>query len=308
MDTYYYDGFVIKPRGKSNSYKIKKARVTEKGNYILIDYTGDRYDNGYNNEVITEFITNGDWTIISQPITRLVENKKILAYKLTEKKYEKAAAAICGYNDKMDEIYSGKGNFTPNSNDRLKLQEAGVLDLWFEPVYEEELKEGDWIYILATGGNIGSYNGTVKNNIIVGKCYRILQIEPKNSYGDINAELSGNSRIRLHTDGQDYEKHYRKATPEEIELTQVKKIIIGNKNVEVTIKKGYIGADGKRIPVGALKDIIKRFEGDLRSGFPWPDCNFVKDVRFIKIGCSIFSIEEIEKVLSVFAEINDYNV
>lgn len=70
--------------------------------------------------------------------------KKIIGYKLIKPEYEKAAIeiiqvkAIDNSFEKWQEILYLRGyNFTANSRHKYWLEEAGVLDLWFEPVYEE---------------------------------------------------------------------------------------------------------------------------------------------------------------------------
>jgi len=73
-------------------------------------------------------------------------NKEIIGYKLIKPEYENTAAKICGYPSKLDIILFGNGNFLPNSQDYLKIKEAGVLELWFTPIYKEkELKVNDYI-------------------------------------------------------------------------------------------------------------------------------------------------------------------
>jgi hypothetical protein len=77
-----------------------------------------------------------------------IKIKEIIGYKLTKPEYESAAAKICGYSSKLYTLVNKKGNFLPNSSDYLKIKEAGVLDIWFEPIYkEEEFKVGDYVYV-----------------------------------------------------------------------------------------------------------------------------------------------------------------
>ncbi|MGD9679446.1 MAG: hypothetical protein AB7V16_13985, partial [Vulcanibacillus sp.] len=71
--------------------------------------------------------------------------KKIIGYKLKEncKQYRVAACRIADISD--DELtieVTRKGcSFLANTRTETYLKEAGVLDLWFEPVYEESSKE-----------------------------------------------------------------------------------------------------------------------------------------------------------------------
>ena len=67
--------------------------------------------------------------------------KKIIGYILTNQKYIKAASEIIYGFSSLDTI------ITKDISIRY-LKEAGVLDLWFEPVYEEGFKVGDWVVVL----------------------------------------------------------------------------------------------------------------------------------------------------------------
>ena len=74
--------------------------------------------------------------------------KEIIGYKFKEQylKYQVYAAQIGNYNTHYDvqQYYlKEKDNILGNAINLLK--EAGVLDLWFEPVYKEEFKVGEWI-------------------------------------------------------------------------------------------------------------------------------------------------------------------
>lgn len=100
-------------------------------------------------------------------------------------------------------------------------KKAGVFDLWFYPVYEEEFKIGDWIVVQ----DQWNYND---RNEILGK----IEIWDKN-----------NRWIRVHNGTREFEtlyineaKEIRKATAEEIELAQSKTFKVGN--FEVIVRSG----------------------------------------------------------------------
>jgi hypothetical protein len=84
-------------------------------------------------------------------------NKEIIGYKLVKPEYKEAILQImkaCNWsNYPMLDSYESSGSI-------LKLKEAGVLDLWFEPVYKEE----------KTLPKIGSFEGTYQNNIVTYGC------------------------------------------------------------------------------------------------------------------------------------------
>lgn len=79
-----------------------------------------------------------DWSDESD--LELVEERKIIGYKLVKPEYKEAVKVITeapsfhfvGFEQR------GKKSFTSSIE---KLEKAGVLDLWFEPVYEEKKEE-----------------------------------------------------------------------------------------------------------------------------------------------------------------------
>lgn len=84
--------------------------------------------------------------ICFEDFKKYVMEKEIIRYKLIKPEYEKAALNIaikddCGWSE------NAAYNFTKDSNAHKRLKEAGVLDLWFEPVYKEEFKVGDYVVI-----------------------------------------------------------------------------------------------------------------------------------------------------------------
>jgi len=64
--------------------------------------------------------------------------KKILGYRLVKPEYEGAAAKIAGFSDGKLPVWWDSINYQEGSNTYLLFKKAGVLDLWFEPVYEED--------------------------------------------------------------------------------------------------------------------------------------------------------------------------
>jgi hypothetical protein len=65
-----------------------------------------------------------------------IMGKKIIGYRLVKREYEKAVIAVCNWTS-----FNFKRFESDISDEAVKrLTEAGVLDLWFEPVSEEEIK------------------------------------------------------------------------------------------------------------------------------------------------------------------------
>lgn len=81
------------------------------------------------------------------------ENKKIIGYKLIKQEYEKAAIAIV--NSSVG-LWNDKINFSDNDTWYNEFKNAGVLDIWFTPVYKEEPKfeVGKWYKITAFSNNV----------------------------------------------------------------------------------------------------------------------------------------------------------
>ena len=87
------------------------------------------------------FFTKEGYTIITAEdfIKRSEEKimkKEIIGYKLTKPEYKEAVEKILG-----GELKSyGEFNFRDGSTYHKLLKEAGVMDIWFEPVYKKEDK------------------------------------------------------------------------------------------------------------------------------------------------------------------------
>jgi hypothetical protein len=152
------------------------------------------------------------------------EMKKIIGYKFKKgfEQFEKAAVAIVAshtayktakvFSDFPDSNRDGK-IFGQNSLMSQKLKEAKVLDLWFEPVYENEFKIGDWV----TWTGMMPVTGKIKS----GPTYDCYALEAP--YDKTHDSL--------------HYSYLRKATQEEIDSTKTLTISVGTPLTEVTIKK-----------------------------------------------------------------------
>lgn len=87
--------------------------------------------------------TEGEFIESSEPLTTIqvklsgITNnpKAIIGYKLSKRKYQKAAEDIATVS--LDNELGAAGyNFAKGSPVHTLIKEAGVLDLWFEPVYQ----------------------------------------------------------------------------------------------------------------------------------------------------------------------------
>lgn len=71
-----------------------------------------------------------------------MNTKKLIGYKLIKPEYEQASNALLDNNCvkwASAKNFRGYYHLTLNSETINNLKKAGVLDLWFEPIYEEEV-------------------------------------------------------------------------------------------------------------------------------------------------------------------------
>ncbi len=140
-------------------------------------------------------------------IKQLTMNKKIIGYKLTKPEYTEAVKAITGCPQFNFE------NFEKEADNMViatqKLTDAKVLGLWFEKIYEEEYKVGDWVTVIESKSG---FNGEL------GKTYKIFGWQPKYDNRFYYSEDQTNT-ICLNA------IKVRKATQEEIEEATIK---VGN--------------------------------------------------------------------------------
>lgn len=101
--------------------------------------------------------------------------REIIGYKLKDQNLAKAASMIANGNPDGMKLVN-EFNISIKAAGIEKLEKAGVLELWFEPIYEEEFKVGDWVcfdgevvksapcrikYIYEDGNGVGE-DGTYK--------------------------------------------------------------------------------------------------------------------------------------------------
>lgn len=175
-------------------------------------------------------------------------NKEQIGWRLKEeyKSVEKAAVKIA-YNtvpegEGWSELHSDilGCDFRINSQCETKLKEAGVLDLWFEPVYkEEECNVGDWVVMDCHGSH---YIGLYERENHMSKWKLLCSADKSWGTGGI---FSG---------------FLRHATKEEIEAAT--KLTFGGHNV--TLEKAKTGVriscSGETGTLSQLEKIVKYFE------------------------------------------------
>lgn len=163
------------------------------------------------------------------------ESRKQIGWVLKKdcEKYREAALKIA---DCSDFYLLGGVEFQQNSIMEDRLKSAGVLELWFEPVYEEEtFKEGDWV----TVKDEENYNNGIE---WTGKLAKFdsdgtVWIE---KHSIINSHWTTYDRICVNKTA------CRKATKIEIEAAkEAQKITLPNSKYEIKVSDGF-EIDGNR--------------------------------------------------------------
>lgn len=111
-----------------------------------MDFTGNSenypfygYDGMYDNKGFMERFAKGTVQLTLQQwhdtfIKPNTVQKKIIGYKAKTEEFGKYAATIANTSFALTRPY----DFTPESQTCKKLKDCAVLDVWFDPVYEEE--------------------------------------------------------------------------------------------------------------------------------------------------------------------------
>jgi hypothetical protein len=189
-----------------------------------------------------------------------MESKKIIGYKLVKPEYKKAA----------DKIISVFDEFKINSIAYDEFKKAGVLDIWFEPVYEPEFKVGDWVYV--TKQNIST------NFAQVGYIGKITNISATGYY-------------LKHTKGESHCNGIRLATPEEIKEATKPKF------PDITINGYKAEFFPDYIKFGCAK-ISKEVFIDLDSINEYKNTN--RDIKKVTIGRGEFTKEQIKEIVEYY--------
>ena len=202
-----------------------------------------------------------------------MENKRIIGYKLKFAEYTKAVRTICHLIEDTDV------SIINMQTSIQKLKEAGVLNLWFEPVYEEEFKVGDWIFGNILGTDIYNYE---KNPV------KIIEINENNFRYDLGSVYKLDFKVGEKSEYYQLNQITRKATPKEIANAQkaIVKMYSSNKGqfeIEVIDGKAYYRPENKELPKEWIRDIIDSFEKVLsKGGIDYP---YNVEVSSLNVGC-----------------------
>ena len=200
-------------------------------------------------------------------------DKEIIGYKLKKdyQQYLKAAEIIANFMPDGTTPLEGFLKKPQWGLFKKNLEKAGVLDLWFEPIYEEEYKYkvGDWVKLVSKRPKNWNYNG--KMDHFLGRVIQLTYINDEIRFSESN----GWSFLLKDID--------RLATPEEIQEATTKEFPIGA--YKAVVKDGNIIIDGKgRISVEVFNNFYEDWlQDDL--GTTVDDYKVSLTIATIKIGC-----------------------
>lgn len=226
--------------------------------------------------------------------------KKIIGYKLKEscKEYAEAACKIEGYKSigefirdckviKLNEDYA---------TDRVagfeKLRKAGVLELWFDKVYVDEFKVGDWVVVNSVNQG-GSGNGIWTNNLIS----QLYPVGYQGASGKLPYEASFSAKGNTSYYNISLSDIQRLATETEIKDATKKTIVFGD--TEWTIESPFAESKHGRISKGHIKEIIDHFEKKITV--LGHDLQVVNEGKwYIKVGCQKGTLSQIKAMYELF--------
>ena len=213
------------------------------------------------------------------------KNMKQTGWKLKEEyaSFERAAAIIAYGTNGAKKI--GSDILVGSGNER-RLVDADVI-VWFEPVYKEEFKLGDWVVVVEGGNGASGCNGEIgqiTDKSITNGNYSEIKISfPNGKVWGLNA-----TKYEL-----------RKATEKEIETSHEVELLLGSNKIEIKISKARIEAEGFNINVNALSKLVNDMDGSNYYDLPWKTYT-----DKVKIGCSTFTRSELLQILQTYDRIN----
>lgn len=222
--------------------------------------------------------------------------KKLMGYKLIKPEYKNTVLSLLSYHTYtfVPRILLFDFNLVKNSTYIENLKTAGVLSLWFEEVYEEQIisySEGDYLYCKENFYmNIDERNP----RFIKDKIYKAT------SANSLPKEI-GNPRHIMgvksdYENNKTFNDYFRFATEEEIKEYNKKKdvvLILGSRKIRIVISKGKITADDKDWNIRVLESMYLTMTDITLQGYSIKYPNIV-------IGCSTFSSEEIKQIIDTY--------
>lgn len=223
----------ILDNNQSHKYLYSGLVYTDENQCILA------YDSGHSE--IRYFKNNGYDIIKASDFIKYnkkketMENKKLIGYKLTDKITAKQASEIFGC---ADTIYENGCFLNVSQAQGLigdQARRMGVYDIWFEAVYEEEFKVGDYLYDI--------------NDQYINIRYKVVPISRIDGDRIYCKDFIGESWISRSS----LYKTYRRATPQEIKDAYT--IKINGYEVKRNLNNYKIGC--KTVSIQFLLDLNK---------------------------------------------------
>jgi hypothetical protein len=133
----------LKESKRNFGYPYEAGTYFHFPNYMKACKTSTEIKKGYTEITFEEF---KEYVLKKE---REMKEKELIGYKLIKPEYKEAALKLC----KVCAFANYENyDFGANSINQKNLKEAGVLDLWFEPVYKNDnpFKVGDWVTCIIT--------------------------------------------------------------------------------------------------------------------------------------------------------------
>lgn len=226
--------------------------------------------------------------------------REIIGYKLKDQNLAKAASMIANGNPDGMKLVN-EFNISIKAAGIEKLEKAGVLELWFEPIYEEEkFKVGDWVKYIGVSSTIckNGYIYKLEDIDSDGWVYHICDDGSRNGYRKKNYKLATKQEIEQHLIAEAKRRGFGKG---------IKWINPIYENYEFASKGNftsefsgdniiYLYLDHNTIyNKGEWAEIIKDEEIEI-SGYK---AKFDKARKTVQFGCKTITLEELKAVLVV---------
>lgn len=225
-----------------------------------------------------------------------MNKKKIIGYKLIKPKYANAAKEIMDI-ETIGDVYEYINNYKFNINGEFirRLKDAGVLDLWFEPIYEQYYQVGDYITCIKNRFNESSHpDFNIKGRFAASESttQKIVKVEKFKEELVAVGHLGGVARI-----GQ-YPNSFRKATQEEIESLNEITVFINNQFDLKLTKKGIFHKTDNITEF--VKELIEHY-----SRLKFGNYSLVPIITFEITGCESkpTSLEDWKSVYNKYLEL-----
>lgn len=90
-------------------------------------------------------------------------------------------------------------------------------------------------------------------------------------------------------------------------LPETKTLTLGSSNIEIKISKGSIKAQGKEVPYDYIEELVWTMQNNSKgqNPFDWSGyCDWKITFPSVKIGCSTFTVAELEQIVETYNELN----